>query len=154
MGVYSFERAKQDTDYTWHTFGRELIETGDLDPIYIILAECHSLDQSTLERWLVCYCCFYHAGVASRVAEASPSKFYEIMTTAAEDKWPRGMERRHFYGKTSHNCIQALRAFGSPEKVADRMMNHKTFAEVSKAVQAFNGFGPWMAWKVALFRWP
>lgn len=149
MGLYSFDGAKQDTDYTWQAFGRELIESEDLDPIYTMLTECCSLDDDTLKRWLLAYFCYYNAGVASRVAEMGSKQFYIGMRQGIAEKWPRGMERRYFWGNSAAKCVQYLEDYGAPETVVDDMTDHETFAQVSKAVTSFYNFGPWMGWKVA-----
>lgn len=133
-------------DYTWQSFGRELIVSQDLDPIYVMLAES-GIDDNLLKRWLLAYWCYYHAGVASKIAESKD--FYKSMRQGIEDGWPRGMERRYFYGRQARDTVQGLVNFGTPEQVVDTMTIHSTFAGVSQAVQEFTGFGPWLAWKCA-----
>ena len=54
------------------TFGRHLITTGDLDPIYTALVRAEQggdFSVPQLCRWLLGYWCYYHAGVASFLSE-------------------------------------------------------------------------------------
>jgi len=133
--------------YTWQTFGRELIETEDLDPVYVMLVDSKALmNDNLLKRWLLAYWCYYSCGVASRIAESDD--FYASMWQGIHEKWPRGMERRYFWGRQAENAIQYLQEWGEPEAVVDHMTIHDTFQEASDAVQEFVGFGPWMGWKI------
>src|SRR5689334_9165626 len=74
-------------------FGNDLLDTLDLDPVYVALHRAR-LDRATLKRWLLAYLCFYHGGVASRLASAKD--FHLEARKAHDEKWPRGRERRHF----------------------------------------------------------
>jgi len=129
-----------------YDFGSQLLETGDLDPIYIMLHE-GGLGPNTLKRWCLAYWCFYHAGVSSKIAEAPD--FWAAMRQGQTDKWPRGTERRHFRGAASANAIEHLALlYPKPEDAVDDVSTY-TFADVSKRVQRWPLFGPWIAYKVA-----
>lgn len=114
-------------------FGRILIETGDLDPIYIALHR-QNMGREKLHRWMLAYWCFYHAGVASYMAERENEHFWQAMENAARNttviiaptatpadcgvngQWPRGKERRHFRGQQGIKAVAELQAaFGCPE---------------------------------------
>lgn len=129
-----------------HSFGQGLLETEDLDPIYTMLWRA-GLPAGLLSRWCLAYWCFYHAGVASRIAEAHD--FYAAMQRAHDEKWPRGTERRHFRGRTSATAVAFLRSRYSEPTDAVHAVTRPTFREVSEAVRAWPGFGPWIAFKVA-----
>lgn len=98
------------------SFGRLLLETGDLDPIYIALNRTGwSLQKKA--RWLMVYCAYYHAGVACYIADTEDGElFWEWMMTAARNedaeptpfgaRWPRGHERRHFRGQQAVKGVQ------------------------------------------------
>lgn len=139
-------------DMSWQDFGHDLIITQDLDPIYTIAA-ASSMPDDILKRWLLAYWCYYHAGAASYVAEGKSSQFYARMWEGSgldgDEKWPRGMERRYFYGQQAANLLNGLEDFGGPEKVVDAMVGHQDFQSIAVAVEEFTGFGPWMAWKIA-----
>lgn len=129
-------------------FGKALLKTGDLDPVYIMLIEAQ-LPRATLLRFCLAYWCFYHVGVAAYIAE-KPAFFWHRMREAHDKKFPRGSERRHFRGGISANTIAHLRAQKtSPEKIAEAMMRGTTFKEVSASVKQWPNFGPWIAFKIA-----
>lgn len=135
-------------DISWQDMGHDLIITQDLDPIYTIVA-ASDMSENMLKRWLLAYWCYYHAGVASYVAEGDSRQFYDRMWSGLDDKWPRGMERRYFYGQQAANLLNGLENYGSPEKVVDTMTGHQDFQSIAVAVEEFTGFGPWMSWKIA-----
>lgn len=129
----------------YKAFGRDLLDTFDLDPIYPMLA-LSTIDANTLKRWLLAYWCYYAAGPSSWVAEQKD--FYAAMLEGMA-YFPRGHERRHFRGHTAVNAINGLKQFGKPEAVVDAMTMHKSVKDVRQAVQQFWGFGPWISWKIA-----
>lgn len=152
------------------TFGEALLSTGDLDPVYLAIQRAE-LDDQTLARLCLAYWCFYSLGTAAYIAHygKKPSQFWELMTMAAENvrrapaiptglsekPWPRGAERRHFRGanavgpmsylkehyKTAWHAVSSVLASGDEAR--------PTFGGVSARVQAWPGFGPWMAFKIA-----
>lgn len=128
-------------------FGRQLITSGDLDPIYIALHR-QGMSREQLHRWLLAYWCFYHAGFASYAAERELEHYWQVMENAARNttviiaptatpaecgvngQWPRGKERRHFRGQQGIKAIAELQAtFGCPE-----------YAVVDIAQEAFRTF--------------
>ncbi len=147
-------------------FGRQLIVTNDLDPIYnalIGVKQAGLYDQAQLYRWLIAYWCFYHAGVASYLSEFEGQPFWHEMWIAAtnvepcpiEERWPRGRERRHFRGPNAIRAVRHLKqAFGTlPEQMVVRIIDGDEtplpFKLVSQRVQLHVGFGPWIGFKVA-----
>lgn len=156
-----------------YDFGRRLIETNDLDPVYVVL--WHSgLDEggrpNALCRWLLAYWCFYHAGTASWILDApeviptSLNQYWSRMWEAAGSKaYPRGHERRHFRGENARNSIgflynQGINNLFSPLIVGPGVVDSKTgnrpvrsfrVSDVMSYVQTWTGFGPWIAFKVA-----
>ena len=140
-------------------FGTHLLDTGDLDPVYIALHKME-LDESRLARWLVAYWCFYHCGVASYMADMkNPDNYWEYMMRAAQNtlptplggRWPRGHERRHFRGQQGVDAIISLNSrYPEPAMWIDELRGKKVhFTEFSKQVQQERGFGPWISFKVA-----
>jgi hypothetical protein len=134
-------------------FGDRLIETGDLDPVYIALVNAR-LDRDQLAKVLIAYFCFYHLGVAAWLSEQEP--FWRAATEAAENlsvsplggRWPRGSERRHFRGA---KCVAAVRTLSarSPRALIDGLAERKTLSAVVDAVTRWPQFGPWIAFKIA-----
>lgn len=129
-------------------FGSLLLETEDLDPVYTMIAGA-TLDSKTLFRWHLAYWCFYHTGVAARIAE-SPN-YWEEMHKAYYEKWPRGVERRYFRGEKCLRAMEELEsmASGEPERLVEHWGSGKTFDGVAERVKKAPLFGPWIAFKVA-----
>lgn len=140
-------------------FGRQLFDTKDLDPIYVALLACKLVGRQ-LDRWLIAYWCFYHAGLASYASEREGRDFWALLLKAAKNtsptpsggRWPRGTERRYFRGEAGVKAVYELRkrygawpedmvhfVLGGPlgvRSVIDRAMQHPLF-------------GPWIGFKVA-----
>src|SRR5690606_6511443 len=95
------------TNYHLIEFGYDLVQTGDLDPVYIVLYNS-DLSVEELRRWLLAYWCFYDMGTASWI---NSSRFYWTrMEHAARSKvYPRGKERRHFRGNSAIKSIADLK---------------------------------------------
>lgn len=147
-------------------FGRNLLETGDLDPLYIALANGFPIgqgiakDQLALNRFLVAYWCLYHVGSAAWIAEHEGDEFWEkLMDSALQrtvpvvgGRWQRGHERRHFRGAQGEAAVKALRSkYEKPEHMVSYLAGGEdvqSFKAVSERVQEHRGFGPWMAFKV------
>jgi hypothetical protein len=142
-------------------FGNKLFETGDLDPIYVMLNDI-PVPWETTARFSLAYWCFYHAGFAAFAADADD--FWDVMNTASnnveacpvtEDKrWPRGTERRHFRGVISAKAINHLRKHYPDPIAAIRYLKGfdtppLSFETVATRVKNWPGFGPWIAFKIA-----
>lgn len=147
-------------------FGRHLIVSGDLDPVYIALPKAVE-DDAQQSRWLIAYWCFYHCGVASWLSERKGAAFWEAMLEAAANasnaptggRWPRGSERRHFRGAAAIKAVLALeKRYGEhPEQMVEYIAYSDTptrvtktipFAEIAERVKEHVLFGPWIAFKV------
>jgi len=143
-------------------FGRQLITTRDLDPVYVMLHRA-KLEEPQLARWLIAYWCLYHCGAASWLSQLEGDPFWEGLHSAALNsspnplgtRWPRGHERRHFRGKQGTDAVMELRGrYGiTPERMiaqlAEHCDAHLPFQEVANRAQSHRGFGPWMAFKIA-----
>lgn len=133
-------------------FGDRLITTGDLDPVYIAVAEAR-LTKAERARWLVAYSCLYHLASSVFIAQFQGKAFWDKMYEAAVNRdlyWPRGSERRHWRGKTSIVCTEGLRThWPNPETIAEYWCSGVTAYGVMKRVQEFAFFGPWISFKVA-----
>lgn len=138
-------------------FGRALIETGDLDPVYIALNGCEWSEEHR-QRWLMAYWLFYHPGAASYMADASTEElFWNRVGNAArnetpsplDDRWPRASERRHFRGQKAIDAVAELRRSPLADRFALLEAAAPSYPAVAKAVGSLPQFGPWMAFKVA-----
>lgn len=142
-------------------FGRHLLKSGDLDPIYIALFRA-KFPTDYLYRWLIAYWCFYSAGVACYLADFTGLSFWHQMGIAARneeptpfgERWPRGHERRHFRAKIAVDGVLGLqgRWLHSPERMVEYVAGNgspRSFRDVSKRAQEHKGFGPWIGFKIA-----
>jgi hypothetical protein len=146
-------------------FGAQLLETNDLDPIYVALHRLQ-LPREQLCRWLVSYWCLYHAGTACWMSDRPDAVFWSNLLTAAYntdpaptgERWPRGAERRHWRGVQAVTSAQALQfGFKTPTTLVDwlaygedrtRLTRQVAFSEVARRVDELRGFGPWIAFKI------
>jgi hypothetical protein len=156
-------------------FGADLVQTEDLDPVYVALVKA-KLPKGQLYRLLLAYFCFYHLGVSAFLSEQEGDTFWDIMEIAArnrlcdpndinfdlpEGKWPRGAERRHFRGDKCVKAVQDLRALSKdkgdipghyPEHIVGLLFDISkmvTLEGLMKSVQVYPLFGPWIAFKIA-----
>ena len=133
-------------------FGKNLLETGDLDPVYIGLQGLQ-LSHEEMAAWLLSYWCFYNAGVSCHIVNMGPSHFWDAMFYFATEKAaPRGTERRHFRGEAAGKAIDFLQEdFVEPQDAIEYLADYypRTFSQVSDKVQQWPLFGPWIAFKVA-----
>jgi hypothetical protein len=136
-------------------FGSKLLETEDLDPVYVTLWKS-DLKKAQLDRLILAYSCFYHLGAAAKISEFSGGKFWGVLKEAAlnkELKWPRGSERRHFRGKAATDSVKNLADnWGKPEDVVEYWWGRgdaTSLAEFSLRVREVRNFGPWIAFKLA-----
>lgn len=138
---------KQQGQLNVYQFGTELVKTGDLDPVYIMLWEA-DMRFSILRKWLLAYWCFYHSGTASFVSDSY--NFWEAMREAAGSKdCPRGKERRHFRADNAIKSVEYLSSRGIPSLYKDLEMSAHSVIPVTNNVQTWVGFGPWISFKVA-----
>lgn len=131
-----------------YSFGRQLIETQDLDPVYVLVHQS-KMEGEKLQKWLLGYWCFYHVGTASWVSEQRD--YWQAMYDAAESKdWPRSAERRHFRGDNALKSITYLHGKGLDVLFRPFLSGLRmTYASVERHVRQWEGFGPWIAFKVA-----
>lgn len=131
------------------TFARKLLTTGDLDPLYIALWEAR-LERSELCKWLVCYWCYYHAGLSCWAV--SQRDFFGTLLKIAEGEtnYPRGTERRHFRKNLAISSVNNLKdKFSSAEDMVDWLLDAGPSASnIMKRVKTLRGFGEWICWKI------
>lgn len=142
---------------TIETFGRQLVTSGDLDPVYLALTGA-SFDPGHTRRWLVAYIAFYHCGAASYLSEVDGAEFWRRMLVAAQNeqltpigtRWPRGHERRHFRGAMSVRAIRswADRYGDGPDKMFEYIAGvGGAFREVFNRACEHASIGPWAGFK-------
>lgn len=166
--------AQRYEKFTIEQFGRKLIESGDLDPIYIALHNMVTrgqIGELQLKRFLLVYWCFYSAGLACYLSELQESsQFWAIFMKAAANKvetpcpigcnsdvngqWPRAKERRHFRGQQAIKATTELMTkYPEPEQAFAHLIRpgeeKLSFKTLSARVQEWRGFGDWISYKVA-----
>lgn len=142
-----------------YDFGKQLLDAGDLDPVYVVVHEA-GLSRSDLQRWLLAYWGFYHSGTASFIASAPDGDegYWVRFETAARSKeFPRSSERRHFRGNNAINSVAFLKQ-NRVGPLFDDLLSTScwsplppslTAAVLMDRVTEWVGFGPWIAFKVA-----
>jgi len=130
-------------------FGKQLVETGDLDPLYIALWEAN-LPRQQLCRWLVCYFCYYHAGLCCWASEQKDEWGTLDRIARGGTAYPRGSERRHFRGQFAITAIEKLRnTFSTAEEMIEWVGNAGPRADkIMARVKSLYGFGEWISGKV------
>ena len=136
-----------------YTFGRQLIETRDLDPVYVLLHEVE-WPHIKLCNYLMAYFCFYHMGTAAWITDATEfhghdSYWIRMKQAAASKDYPRSSERRHFRGQAAIDAVNALDGV-PPKLIISRLTEagNDLQSVMNKAKQLRN-FGPWIAFKMA-----
>ena len=125
---------------------------GIFDPEYIILWDCQ-FKKDFLQRWLLAYWCFSHAGIASWIAETDlDSNYFRRMLEAAKNSkiFPRGVARRYFVGKYAVRAIEMLSDKGVKGSIG-KLCNHYFWylPDFMDEVCSWYKFGPWAAFKAA-----
>jgi hypothetical protein len=135
-----------------YEFGRQLLESEDLDPVYVILWKAN-LKPKQLHRWLLAYWCFYHVGVASVLSEYKTDFYQEMKGMIPGTTHPRGTERRHFRGQQAIKVVnEFIKRDVAPAKIIRSLGITKkeiSAKEVMKRVKTLRGFGDWISFKVA-----
>jgi hypothetical protein len=138
-------------------FGRDLIATGDLDPVYVGLYKA-KLPEPQLSRLLLAYLCFYHLGVSAWMSDHEGIDYWERMADAAGNivphhangRWPRGTERRHFRG---YKCIAAVewlaQQYPAPESAIRTLTMLSSEKMIMGEICKWPMFGPWVGFKAA-----
>lgn len=149
-------REKTDPNMGIIEFGQQLLETGDLDPIYIMIEETDWKTGTELSQYLIAYWCFYHAGTAASICSSASnsSQFWDRMEQASlsygNKVYPRGTERRHFRGMNGINTVKSLQCVGSPAEVlAFLTSDNDSLSGTAIRCKQIKGFGPWITFKIA-----
>lgn len=131
-----------------YEFGKQLIRTKDLDPVYVVLQHAQ-LPPRKLQRWLLAYWCFYHAGTASWIAHGADGYWERMELAAGSSNYPRCPERRHFRGRAARESVEWLKGEGVDRLFQSLRTAGPALEDVMKCVRGWRGFGPWIAFKVA-----
>lgn len=146
------------------SFGKHLIISKDLDPVYVALRKLYNLGSFDKEkynqlcRWLIAYWCFYHCGFASYASEKDGKEFWETLMIAAKNetlaptgtRWPRGHERRHARGAQGIKMIEHLSYYGEQPQsmVSSIIYQAPSYEKTAEQIQTHTLFGPWISFKI------
>jgi hypothetical protein len=149
-------------------FGKILLGSNDLDPVYVALYECTDsggLDTDHLSRILLAYILCYHVGASCWISERKGEEFWDAIETSARNveespvggRWPRSHERRHWRGQFAIDVVDSLKLrYGEkPENFILYLIAKGeepgpiTFSEFARRVKHHHGFGDWAAFKLA-----
>lgn len=152
---------------TIEEFGKTLLDSNDLDPVYVALyklIENKTWKYDRVKRFMVAYWCLYHCGVASHLSEQKGAAFWDLLGKAARNegdapvpggRWPRAKERRHWRGGQAERSYEELRKRypNGPEQMIQTIYPTKVggslpFADISRTSQVHRGFGDWIAFKI------
>ena len=126
-------------------FGRALLASDDLDPVYTMLARV-----PRPQRRRVCfhYWCLYDMGLAATLG-ASPG-WDGLRRVVASPGGARGAERRHFRGVAAQRAVaHYAERFATPEHAVAFLTEQPSFVAVVGAARTLPLFGPWISFKVA-----
>lgn len=132
-------------------FGKTMILSGDLDPVYVMLVDAIEEERITeveLKRWCLAYWYFYDVGVASYIASTNTQQgFWRRFEKCIPGK--RGTERRHFRGKAATGTLDTLRGVRPEDYVDDFFAHGLDFQSIRNTVEQYPLCGPWIAFKIA-----
>ena len=87
-------------------FGRRLLDTLDLDPVYVMLHRSN-LSAREKSRFCVAYWLYYNTGLAAAMSEKEGSYFWEGVRSVFSSA-SRGAERRHFRGASAISAVDFI----------------------------------------------
>ena len=132
---------------SYTTFARELVLTGELDPLYTMLYRARDVKG---DDWVKKFCMyllmFYETEGAYQAAEVADFWDYvEAMYPTA----PRGSERRYFRGEAGIACYTSLRAQGGPISAFQIPVQARTLPEMWGVLNRLKivGFGEYFLLK-------
>jgi hypothetical protein len=130
-----------------YEFGKILLDTNDLDPLYLALWEA-KLPKPKLCKWLLCFFNFYHSGTSSWIVD-QPDYWKAMRLAASSKEWPRCHERRHFRGENARKAVEFQERKGIEALFTPLLANDLAAEELIDYVKTWVGYGPWIAFKVA-----
>lgn len=147
---------------TVEEFGRKLLSTGDLDPVYVALNKLNKKwSRATRNRWLLAYFCYYDCGVACYMSQFAGNTFWNKMLEAAANtapsplgtRWKRASERRHARGEAAIRMVTHLRDryVDKPEMMIEEVhkIEDAKCGDVMKWAKTHYLFGDWIGFKIA-----
>jgi Alpha-glutamyl/putrescinyl thymine pyrophosphorylase clade 2 len=140
------------TVQAFEDFGRALIQTEDLDPLYVGVYRAQ-LNHKQLSAFLLTYWMFYNAGFAAETADHYDAYWDQLKAAVATKATRRGTERRHFRGARAIQAVDTLSGwYPTPADALSYLTdgNHAIpFLTIMDRAQKWPLFGPWIGFKIA-----
>lgn len=138
----------------WQECSLKLLETGELDPVYNVVAHARdTLGPEWAKRFCMAHLMFYDFGESVTLADVSSEFFWHRVLQGYPDR-RRGQERRHFRGAAGLAAIDSMRA-DPPEVVFDVPLGGSVpgLKSISRNIgyAGFKGFGTYFLLKWADF---
>jgi hypothetical protein len=125
----------------------EMFKTTDNDYVFACLYGA-DLTPDELNRWLVAYSWFLHAGVAAYLAEHDGEAFYDAVW-AEFKSFPRETERRHFRGQNGRNAVaQHQQDWPNPGDAVTYWFEGRTWESFCERARSVKMLGPMMRFQV------
>lgn len=132
----------------WDDFARLTVTTGDLDPMYNMMARANKIKGDTwISRYALHFFMFYDAGGAARCAN-DDAPFWNYVVNGYP-LFRRGTERRHFRGGNGKIAVMRMQLKGEPKTIWQKMSAPTYTNLVANIAQNFPQcqIGPYFAWK-------
>lgn len=121
---------------TYRQFARDLVTTGELDPMYTMLSRARAVKgDDWVRRFSLYLLMFYDAQRAAWIAD-QPSDDFWFHVERNFDLHTRGKERRHFRGANGVAGYTSLQALGSAEQAFQVPLQARTLPEFVQALVA------------------
>lgn len=131
-------------------FGKQLIDTGDLDPVYIAIHKS-GLSSGDKVEFVLSWLMYYHCGLACwTLAQSRPVLDTLMLIAKASSGFPRGSQRVHHRGQvavdSANDLLQSIKVARSflPWTLQEGQTGRAVFYRICELV----GWGPCMAWRV------
>lgn len=132
-------------------FGLGLLETLDLDPVYVALNRSR-LSRVELTRFILGWMMYYHTGLACWMMTHKSKGLLSAFEYVAKhnDEFPRGSQRKHHRNAAALACVAGMQTQFSTATEFARWSLHDGCdgRDVMKRVMTLVGWGPCMSWRV------
>lgn len=135
---------------TWIQFARDLVTTGELDPVYnLIYGGKQRYGDQWAAQFALHFFMYYDVGQAAALANAQTELDFWHMQNFGYDAFKRGSERRHFRGEKGKQAMLNLQHIGSPEQIWKRMHGLHYHSLRLNVQDKFQGcqIGDYFTWK-------
>lgn len=139
---------------TWQELADVLIQTGELDPVYIWLHKVDKIQgRPWTNRFLTHFLMYYDLGEAVEAANRTTEDDFWRYVTDNYSSFRRGHERRHSKGIVGLKYLDNIKEYGTPSELWE-FMYYPTYGGMVHRIQAdlpACGIGPYFIWKIMDF---